>query len=624
MTDNKEPDFKEWALKYAALGFAVFPLKPHTKVPATPDGFKSATTDVEQIKSWWTAAPYNIGIATGTASGNLLVIDLDVDKDKGKDGKRAAMQWLKEHGKDFPKTAIAKTGRGGLHMLFYGNGRNKANLLPGVDVRGEGGYIVAPPSIHPNGNIYQWLSALKIAAADDTVYAFINQSESKAREAAPKGDAIPEGQRTNALIRLIGSLKAKGLSNEAIEAAVTAENNSCCNPPLTDQELIHQVFPAIYRGWETERPYYRTTTNVDGAIVPAKPRDHFDMISAKELQGLDIPPLEFIVDEFLPLGLTLLGAPPKSFKSYMCLQMCLCICQGFDFMGFKTQKCDCLYLDLESTRRRPKNRIDQILQGAEAPDNLHIVTTTGIMGKGFEEDLRQAKADFPGLKVVVVDVFKKIRPPAKKSIDPYERDYEDYGSIKAIADELGLAIILVTHTTKMKHPDDPFNELSGSSGTMGSIDVAMVIKKESREDKTAKLYITGRDLKDQCYEIEFDKEAFRWNKLGTHKDMEQLRLEYAYRNSPVVNTIKKLVAEHNGHWSGTVKEIIGASKYFKGMQIYDDPGKVGKEIRKFARWLAEWDFIEFHEDRDAKQRGVRFDNTNPFELSQPSSLSQPS
>ena len=98
MTDNKEPDFKEWALKYAALGFAVFPLKPHTKVPATPDGFKSATTDVEKIKSWWSAAPYNIGIATGAESGNLLVIDLDVDKDKGKDGKRASTQWLKEFG----------------------------------------------------------------------------------------------------------------------------------------------------------------------------------------------------------------------------------------------------------------------------------------------------------------------------------------------------------------------------------------------------------------------------------------------------------------------------------------------------------------------------------------------
>ena len=84
-------------------------------------------------------------------------------------------------------------------------------------------------------------------------------------------------------------------------------------------------------------------------------------------------------------------------------------------MGFKTQKCDCLYLDLESTRRRPKNRRrSDIARGRGSGQSSDIVTTTGIMGKGFEEDLRQAKADFPGLKVVVVDVFKKIRPPAKK------------------------------------------------------------------------------------------------------------------------------------------------------------------------------------------------------------------
>lgn len=289
-------DLKEWALKYAALGFAVFPLQPKTKIPATPDGFKSATTDIEKIESWWNAAPYNIGIATGAASGNLLVIDLDVDK--GKDGKQAVMQWLKKYGKDFPKTAIAKTGRGGLHMLFYGNGRNKTNLLPGVDVRGEGGYIVAPPSIHPNGNSYQWLSALKIAAADETVYDFINQSESKARNAAPKGDAIPEGQRTNALIRLIGSLKAKGLSNEAIEAAVTAENNSCCNPPLTDQELIRQVFPAIHRGWETERPYKDFSKRKNWNSQP--PEASKEPVNLVNLEETEEKTPEWLISGYLP------------------------------------------------------------------------------------------------------------------------------------------------------------------------------------------------------------------------------------------------------------------------------------------------------------------------------------
>lgn len=356
------------------------------------------------------------------------------------------------------------------------------------------------------------------------------------------------------------------------------------------------------------------TTVKDGVIVPLKEPEKFDTISARELQGLDIPPLEFVVDNFLPLGLAVLGAPPKSFKSYMCLDMCLCICEGFDFMGFKTKKAGCLYLDLESTRRRPKNRIEQILKGGIAPENLHIVTKAPPMNNGFAERIREEIEKHPDIKVVVIDVFKKIRPPKKANVDPYERDYEDYGAVKAIADELGLAILLVTHTTKMKHPDDPFNELTGSSGTMGSIDVAMVIKKESREDEAAKLYITGRDLEEQCYEIKFNKEEFRWNKLGTHKDMEMLRTEYEYRNSPIVGTIKKLVEQNGGTWEGTASEIVAASKYFKGMTICEDVRKVGQKINEYAQWLAKWDFIEFHPDRTNKQRGYQFVRNDPFNV----------
>ena len=344
-----------------------------------------------------------------------------------------------------------------------------------------------------------------------------------------------------------------------------------------------------------------------------KEPESFESITAKDLQALDIPPLEFIVENFLPLGLAVLGAPPKSFKSYMCLDMCLCICRGFDFLGFKTKRSACLYMDLESTRRRPKNRLNQILKDAEAPDNLYIAVKASPMGKGFEEQLRQEIEKHPDIKIVVVDVFKKVRQGAKKGIDPYERDYEDYGAMKSLADSLGIAIILVTHTTKMKHPDDPFNELTGSAGVMGSIDVAMIIKKESREDETAKLYITGRDLEEQCYEIQFSKQDFRWNKLGTHKDMEQLRLEYEYRNSPVVGTIKKLVEQNGGKWSGTASEIVSASKYFKGLQIHEDVRKVGLEINKYAQWLDKWDFIEFHKTNTRKTNEYQFVKNCPFD-----------
>ena len=84
-------------------------------------------------------------------------------------------------------------------------------------------------------------------------------------------------------------------------------------------------------------------------------------------------------------------------------------------------------MDLESTRRRPKTRIAQILKGATPPDNLHIVVKAKPIGKGFEEQLRQKIAEHPEIKVEVVDVFMKIRPPKKTAADPYKRGYVGYG-----------------------------------------------------------------------------------------------------------------------------------------------------------------------------------------------------
>lgn len=307
-----------------------------------------------------------------------------------------------------------------------------------------------------------------------------------------------------------------------------------------------------------------------------------DMISASELQKLEIPPQEFVVDGLVPHGLTALGAPPKSYKSFMCLDMAICACLGDSFMGFHTKQCDVLYLDLESTKRRPKERMKLILKGQEAPENLYIATQADPLGKGFEEQINEAVKEHPNIKLVIVDVFKKIRTAASKNKDPYERDYEDFGAVKGIADRLNIAILLVLHTTKMKHPDDPFNEIAGSAGVMGALDAALAIKKDARQDKTAKLYITGRDFEEQCYEIEFDNaNSFKWKRLGTAEEVAQQRHEQAYRESPIVQTIKKLLEQNGGEWKGTVTDMINASRYFKGCTIYGDVRTVGRTLESF-------------------------------------------
>lgn len=239
------------ALSYARLGLAVFPLVEGAKNPATAKGFKNASTDEKTVRTWWMRNPnYNIGIACGNGT---MVIDLDVDEAKDEDGTATLRKWEDDNGK-LPETATAVTGRGGLHMLYRidGEARCSANPKLGVDVRGDGGYIVAPPSIHPNGTQYAWERDPReheIAEADGNVMAFIEFVQGKKDEDGSKALSIPgeieSGGRNNTLFKMACSLQSKGLSNSAILAAVMAENAEKCNPPLSNNEVRRLVESAL-------------------------------------------------------------------------------------------------------------------------------------------------------------------------------------------------------------------------------------------------------------------------------------------------------------------------------------------------------------------------------------------
>jgi hypothetical protein len=144
------------SLVYAqAFGWAVFPLTPRDKLPLIPRdqggrGFLDATTDPDQIADWWSRRPdANIGIATGGASGFCAA---DIDPRNLGDGNWENL--IDEHGQ-IPDTVQALTGGGGTHILFACN-LPCTKLAPGVDWKGDGGYICAPPSIHPSGRQYCW------------------------------------------------------------------------------------------------------------------------------------------------------------------------------------------------------------------------------------------------------------------------------------------------------------------------------------------------------------------------------------------------------------------------------------------------------------------------------------
>ncbi len=233
------------AIKYAKeYGWAVFPVSNKTKKPLTPHGCKDAKKTVGPIQAWWQRYPdASVGVATGSAS-NLIVIDVDIDEAKGVDGFQSMRQWERENG-ELTETAYALTGRGGNHFYYHYTGKdigNRAGILEGVDVRGEGGYVIAPPSIHPNGTEYTWEAdpdEIQIAEVDDTVLQFLGQKEKKDpdREDFKLPTRIKSGERNDTLFRLACSLQSQGLPDAAIMATLRETNASACDDPLDDEEL---------------------------------------------------------------------------------------------------------------------------------------------------------------------------------------------------------------------------------------------------------------------------------------------------------------------------------------------------------------------------------------------------
>src|SRR5699024_2453360 len=147
-----------------------------------------------------------------------------------------------------------------------------------------------------------------------------------------------------------------------------------------------------------------------------------------------------------------------------------------------------------------------------------------------------------------------------------------------------IGLMLIHHTRKMRDPSDVFNELSGSVGVMGALDCAWVITKDDRYSEEGTLHITGRDMETQKLKIRFNKKTFQWEYIGTEEDIEAQRLQAEYDQSPIVETIKKLVKQGGGRWEGSASDIKSASKYLS-CEIYEDVRKVGALINKFEALL---------------------------------------
>lgn len=238
------------AVWYCEHGFAVVPLKERSKQPATIHGLNDWFDNPDSAREVWRKFPdYNIGIVCGAPSHGLLVLDFDIDEQRDKDGYATLRAWEKAQG-DLPETSVAITGSGGMHYL-YRTDRNSikpsANAELGVDVRCDGSYIVAPPSIHPNGNRYEWQDHpedVPIATATGTVYDFLDHVQRNGgQDETPKDNGkfkLPEKiteKRNITLHRYASHLRAIGRSDAEILNTVMGANFTRCVPPMDEKEV---------------------------------------------------------------------------------------------------------------------------------------------------------------------------------------------------------------------------------------------------------------------------------------------------------------------------------------------------------------------------------------------------
>jgi len=243
------------ALVFAARGIPVFPVTPH-KEPLTTHGFKDATTDSTQITTWWTRhRGAGIGVPTGASSG-LVVVDLDP-----RNGSEATVRDLERKHGPFPETMTSRTGGGGTHFFFRHPGGyvkgGSGKLGPGVDLKGDGGYVVVPPSSHESGGRYAWLvehslGDLEPAPLPAWILNTPTRTNGKPKAAGAGGLVFVEGGRNDGLASLAGSMRRRGMSEAAISAALLEENRIVCSPPLPDDE-VRGIAQSVAR-YEPEAP----------------------------------------------------------------------------------------------------------------------------------------------------------------------------------------------------------------------------------------------------------------------------------------------------------------------------------------------------------------------------------
>jgi hypothetical protein len=352
----------EAALLYASYGWHTFPCCTARqkgcgshgeecghpgKAPRTLNGVLDATADLAKLQYWWEMWPdANVAIAAGPSGLSIL----DVDQKHG--GLETLTGLEAKHGK-LPITPLVLTGGGGGHFYYAavpGLGP-KVGFLPGLDIRSSTSYVIAPPSLHQSGKLYQWAPEQSHDIVPNVWPEWLVVPKKTASTGTGTGESIPSGMRNARIFEVACALRRKGLGYGAILAGISEHNQAACSPPLLNDEIQGIALRASkYPPGDWTQHHYRLCDEDARAhslvllpvVVAAegvaqeteKPKTFPIYVFGNPEKEREVPiPAPLIPDILFP-GLTVLcGKWKRAKKTQYALQMSYCLQAGIPFFG---------------------------------------------------------------------------------------------------------------------------------------------------------------------------------------------------------------------------------------------------------------------------------------------------
>jgi hypothetical protein len=471
----------EAALHYQKLGLSVIPLDPGEKTPLIVwKGYQKRVATPQEIQKWVEENPsLNIGIVTGAISG-IAVVDVD----KGGDASI------------YPDTPTVKTGSGNGWHKYYSVPlgialRNSVRKRDRTDVRAEGGYVVAPPSILKSGKSYVWTDALEnisdLTPFPMHMFAAQEKSQEKPDWMSLSSEGVAEGSRNDSATRYAGGLLSK-IPQELWKTAGWGglrELNATFKPPLTETEL-RQVFESIVTR-ELSKPYKSRSEVEDESL-------EFKLFSLSELYDEDLPPTRWIAKDLIPLGgITAITGDSNSYKSFLTQSLAMSVIEGNPFLGHFpiTTRGRVLVIDEENHRGIIRKRFKDLR--AKASNDLKFISQAGFY-LDKERSIEKLRAAVDTFKPTLIILDSLVDMHAKNENDSVEMN-SLFSTLRREIVTADSTIIVIHHHRKpqMGNSSRPGQNMRGASGIRGAIDAHIAVdRKEAKE-----LVVTQDKLREQ-------------------------------------------------------------------------------------------------------------------------------